>query len=156
MDNNTLSFLDPYPENQLDRGGSPFTPATIHGLIGSSNEPPWVFPQAVDNRTISCSNDGLPHQAAMVLKTAVPQTSKQKELQPSKRSSTTSSTLAWSITTPGPKSVQLLAVDKPEAKLPPRSGLRNGPLAAEVAEHARVMRKFRSCYSCRLVKYKVI
>jgi hypothetical protein len=155
---NALPFSDGFPVNQPGREGSPFMTA-ISSFIARPDAPPWVFPQVIVNRRRDYSNSALSHPrgiSAEILQPTVLQTPKFKTLQPSKRSSTTSSTLEWSNTTPGPQSVQPLAVDKQEVKLPPRSGCRNGPLPPEVAKQARIMRKKGACWPCRLVKFKVI
>lgn len=156
---NALLFSELFSEYQPGRDGSPFMLATSNGRIARpDDDQPWFFAEALGTSDSNHSIGELPLQGGMsteILQHTLPQALKPQVLRPPKRSSTTSSTLAWSNATPVAQSVQPLAFDKPEVELPPRSGVRRGPLRVDVAEHARIMRKRRSCWPCRLVKFKV-
>ncbi len=159
LDSNFSSSPNRFQGNQPGRGVSPFTTATINGFIAPLNEPPWHLAQAIPTRTMNYSGNLLPRQLAMspeVLPPTFPQTHKPRKLQPSKRSSTTSSTLEWSNNTQGTQSIQPLAAPRGQVKLLPRSGVRKGALAPKNAEEARIMRRYKSCWPCKLVKAKVI
>jgi hypothetical protein len=155
---NTYSFSYQFPQGQPGRRESPFRPDTCGEFIGEPNEPPWFPQQAIQNSASNRLENKIPHQAVISTETLQPNfpaTSKWKDLQPSKRSSTTSSTLEWSNSTAGAQSVQPLPVGKPLFQLPPKSGFRDGPLSPEDRAHARRMRQQKSCWPCRLVKVKV-
>lgn len=155
---NALSFLEQFVENQPIREGSPVMLDFTEPVTNVENSP-WFFSQAFNYGDSTDLNSEYVDQSGKSMELSqptVPQTPKRIAPQPPKRSSTTFPTFAWDNTTLGLQSVRPLIVRKSGVKLPPRLGVRNGPLPPKVAEHAQLMRKLKPCWPCKLLKVKVV
>jgi hypothetical protein len=157
MDNNFLSYRDPFTDTQQENGQSSVMPTTIDGLISRSMDP-RVFTQSPTNGIVNSSNMGLLQRTAVFIKASppvVPHTPQPRVLIPSKYIPIISSNSVWCNVTYASESAQRSADQRPELKSHRKYGCRFGPLKPDILKHARKIRKVRACWSCRFSKVTV-
>lgn len=157
VDTSSISFPDGFHEISKDIEGNQYMYA--NKLTTRCDTPPWVFPPLPDDRINKSPHAELSQKPDTPTESSQPVIHYYPELKP--LLPLMKSSLGWrgsrcgNITTK-PKSLQCLAGEKLESNSQHKSGSRWGPLTPETAEHARKMRQTGACWSCRLVKVKVI
>jgi hypothetical protein len=154
IDNNFVSYLDPFADIQQENGRSSLMPVTVDGSV-SRPKGPLVFSLSLTHGIVNSLDIGLPQRRPISKQASpliVPRTLQLRDLQPSKESPITPSDAVWRNMA---YLSQQAASQRPGLKSHQKYGRRFRALKPDISKHAKKMRKTRACWQCRFSKVAV-